>query len=488
MVWAAAAVGVLGSLGIAAARPWHDELYTLELARRPAGEILAALHADSGPPGYYLLCRLLHLAGADSVRALRILSLLGVVAGVALLVGAARRPAGRWAAAALLAAHPLLLAAAVEARPYGLLFATSAAAAALLPGRELTGRRAAGLSLALAAACWLHSLGLVLVLAVGAGAVLLDSRERLRAWGAVLAALLLHAPWFGVMAGQPPESLAWMLRGWEEVPRLYRWLGPLLEPSPVAYRGPFMPLAELPAPVVAVGLGAWLAVVAGSLRGADRRTGTFGVWWVVGGGVLVAATGLLRPVYAPGRAEVILVPAAVALVAAGRVAGARWGRVTLGFLLLGGIAACGLTLGVWRAAPPPPSEELVRVLAGRVQPGDTVLTTGWWLLGIRHGMGPVGEGLRWVTFPREVAGHPGWYVDSLGLTAGGEVRDLVRSLERELRAGHGVWVVRTPGLASDRLLDPLVGALGLEPVAASPPRWALFGRPARGGPDAPPVY
>ena len=38
---------------------WHDELYTLALARLPVGELLPALVVDSGPPLHYLLCHFL---------------------------------------------------------------------------------------------------------------------------------------------------------------------------------------------------------------------------------------------------------------------------------------------------------------------------------------------------------------------------------------------------------------------------------------------
>ena len=38
---------------------WHDELYTLALARLPIDRLFSALVVDSGPPLYYLLCRTL---------------------------------------------------------------------------------------------------------------------------------------------------------------------------------------------------------------------------------------------------------------------------------------------------------------------------------------------------------------------------------------------------------------------------------------------
>ncbi len=35
---------------------WHDELYTLWLARMPLADLFAALRLDSGPPLFYLIC------------------------------------------------------------------------------------------------------------------------------------------------------------------------------------------------------------------------------------------------------------------------------------------------------------------------------------------------------------------------------------------------------------------------------------------------
>ena len=45
------------ALSGACLRPvWHDELYTLALARLPIGQLLSALVVDSGPPLHYLIC------------------------------------------------------------------------------------------------------------------------------------------------------------------------------------------------------------------------------------------------------------------------------------------------------------------------------------------------------------------------------------------------------------------------------------------------
>ena len=59
MVSISLTAGVLALAGAWLRPVWHDELYTLALARLPVGELLSALVVDSGPPLHYLLCHLL---------------------------------------------------------------------------------------------------------------------------------------------------------------------------------------------------------------------------------------------------------------------------------------------------------------------------------------------------------------------------------------------------------------------------------------------
>ena len=58
----ATAIALLFGLAGLVTRPvWHDELFTLRLARMPLASILAAIETDSGPPLHYLLSHLLWL-------------------------------------------------------------------------------------------------------------------------------------------------------------------------------------------------------------------------------------------------------------------------------------------------------------------------------------------------------------------------------------------------------------------------------------------
>jgi uncharacterized membrane protein len=475
--WAAAAATIAGGLGMAGAllrRPWHDELFTLELARSSLAAVVGALRLDSGPPGYYLLCRLAHLFGADSVRALRMLSVVAVAAGVAILVLSVAEQRQRAAAALLLAAHPLLLAAAADARAYALLFALSAVAVCLLRA-DASPRRAAVLAAVLAAACWLHALGLVLTGAVVVVASLMDAKARRLTWLAALAALVSFLPWLPVMLRQPGASLTWMVRGWENTPAMLRWLLPVIQSGPLAQRTAFIDLAGLGGPVAVIGTLAWLALLVAAMT-ALRRVLSPLLLWLAAGGVLVAATILLRPVYAPDRADVLLLPAAVVVVAAGARRLGKTGLALVLALAAGGAWQSLATLHQWESAPSRPVAKAAAALQRVARPGDLVVTTGWWLLDLRHAVGPLDTRLRWATFPADTAAHPGWYDDSLALSAAGDVPELAQRFASVRAAGHAVWLLRSPALPSNRLLDRLVGEVGLAPVAAQQPYWELWGR------------
>jgi uncharacterized membrane protein len=108
---------------------WHDEAYSLEVARRPVGYIWANLpHADPHPPGYYVMLRLWTQAfGKDLVTA-RTLSLLWGLSAVLLTWGLARRLGGPLvglAAAALVALNPFQIYNSHEVRMYAPLTAAA---------------------------------------------------------------------------------------------------------------------------------------------------------------------------------------------------------------------------------------------------------------------------------------------------------------------------------------------------------------------------
>src|SRR3954453_23992621 len=74
-------------------QPFFDELYTRWISAKPFGEIVAALHYDSGPPLYYFL---VHALDNPLVQWLRAVSLLFAFGAFLLVL---RRSA--WAAALL---------------------------------------------------------------------------------------------------------------------------------------------------------------------------------------------------------------------------------------------------------------------------------------------------------------------------------------------------------------------------------------------------
>lgn len=471
---AAAGAGAFGIVGTMVRRPWHDELYTLELARRPVSAILQSLHLDSGPPGYYLVCHLLELFGADSVRALRLLSVVAVMAAAA-LVASCRHTRVRWAAAALVGCHPLVLAAAADARPYALLMAVSSGVLFVLT-REPSRTTTAVLALLLASACWIHSLGLILTAAVFATGLLLGEKPRRRALVGTLTALLLQLPWLPVMMRQPAASLQWMSKGWDALPTWWRLLLPLTQPGPAALRTPFLDLASPPLVLAISGTVLWLVLAALGAFSSEKARTAAGVW-LAAGALLVLGTTVLRPIYAPDQADKILLVFAVFVVAAAAVRSRAALAGALALALVGG-GASATTLHSWKTSPPRPEERAARAILSRAGPGDVVIATGWWFLGVRHGLGATARRIHWITFPRETATHPGWYDDRPALAASLEIPALERRIALALRRGHRVFLIRSPSLPSNRLLDDLAGRTGLVPVAAEPPYWQLWeGRP-----------
>lgn len=103
---------------------WHDEAFSLAVARKPAAYILQHLPAaDPHPPGYYLLLRAALLLFGDSLLAARGLSAVLGTAAVLLTWWTARRlfdPATAVAAAALVALNPFQVFSSNEVRMYPL--------------------------------------------------------------------------------------------------------------------------------------------------------------------------------------------------------------------------------------------------------------------------------------------------------------------------------------------------------------------------------
>jgi hypothetical protein len=154
---------------------WLDEVVSQLIANAPNG-ILHAMRsgADFQPPPHYALVRLATVVGGGATAAsARVPSLIAAALSVLVLTAILRRSLSLGASlcgALALAAHPLFLSQAFEARPYALWILATALVAESLRERGATGAWLA--AAAAVALCTVHYFGLLSLIAVGLAAVL----------------------------------------------------------------------------------------------------------------------------------------------------------------------------------------------------------------------------------------------------------------------------------------------------------------------------
>lgn len=371
----AAAVALLPSLlllglgGVLLARGhglWFDELFTAEVARLPLGDIVRAVLDGRGttsyladvPPSYnapyYLVVHAwlaLPLTGDET--SLRVLSLLAAATGVAVLVRAVTRlagPAAGLVAGLAVAANPLLVEQAVEARSYGLVVLATAGAALGL-ARWLDGARHGLLLLGLAGAGMglAHWYAVPVLAGLTLAAVALRPR---RALPVVAVSALAVLPVVGLVAvnlasGNGARNAEHLRSTGGRLPFLAvdAWAGGQLPLLVVTVALALVALVRLPR--LRVVAGAWLAVPL----------------------VLLTAAEVARPVYLPRYLLAALLGLGVLAAAGAACAGRR--RVPLAALLVG----CSLlaTVPVLDRPPRERADVLVAVLADRQRPGEPVV-------------------------------------------------------------------------------------------------------------------
>lgn len=188
---------------------WFDEVYSLDMAARPVGDLLEAVRrGDTHPPGYYLLLRVwLGLVPGD--LGARVLSLLLGLAHVAALGVVTARLGGRrvgWWAALLAAASPALSWTAYEVRSFALFALLATCAWATLEGVLARGGawRCALVGLLTAAALYTFYYAAIVVLGLAAYALARPAPwgRRLGAAAGAAVGALLFAPWLPVLADQ----------------------------------------------------------------------------------------------------------------------------------------------------------------------------------------------------------------------------------------------------------------------------------------------
>lgn len=444
-------------LGALSRPPWHDEYFTVWAAGLRLPDLLATLSLDSGPPLPYVLAKVLAPVAGSPLGGSRLVSVLAGVAAVAVLAGSGRGACRSrwWLAAVVVACHPLAVAWSCEGRAYSLLLLATALGLRGLHTLSLGGGGGVLLALAVTLACWSHSLGLVLAIALAAATYWLPAEPRRRALTGVAVGLAGWLPWLPVVLAQPGAAVEWMARAWDAMPLVSRWTAAVRLVPPGA---PLDSAADLPgaAPLFQIfGIGALAALLARARSS---------MHWMLAGlpalGLWLAALATI-PVFYPGRTEAIyLVPVAFLVATAGT--GSWWRRGVLITCLVGWTVVTSLAVAAWRRAPAPPEKELARVTARALPQGGLVVAGGHWPLGVQFHLDQAGG--RWlvVPFPAALARHPGW-LDPSARPEPGELDSVFRAMAGAVSRGRAAVVVPA-GLASTDDLHTLAVRLGLPPA------------------------
>lgn len=485
----ACGLAVSGSL----MRPvWHDELYTLALARMPLSELFAALRIDSGPPLHYLICHGLYSifgwteGSVMGTFMVRLPSVLAYSLMPWVLWRWARWHGERyfWAALLTIAWLPMLYFA-TEARTYALLALVNAVLWLLGPDLVRSGGRCLVFFAALAAALpMLHYAGIVSFCFLPALALFIP-RSRWRLFAAALgAAVLPLAMWSPVLLNAPSHSMGWvdMLTG---PGRPGRETLQVLAPA-----GPFPALFEplLVTVPPLLSIAAFMLISSGCLIGAARLCFRDGVSPSDCSDIAQPMLGLLPivvlgtlalngiPAYFAGRSESMVWPLAAAFIAALVSPLPRRWRV----LAVGPFVTLGLfTVMTWLIElpdwPPPLGVLVGRELMPELGADDMIVVTGLWQLEVEHGLAEaqlatkgVAPGLKRVrTLPRSQADHPGWFDREAAVSPTLAIEAKVLELEG-WRNAHRIWLVWSPGLPLERTIFPVFAGWQRIRMGASP--------------------
>jgi hypothetical protein len=362
------AVVLLGAVLLAPGHGlWFDELFTAEVGRRSYAELFTAIAEGRGttsylvdvPPSYnapyYVVVHAwMSLPGLGGDTSLRVLSLLATAGGLALVTRAVTRLVSRAAgvlAGVLLAANPLLLEQAVEARSYGLaVLATGGALLGLVRwlqepprGLLLFGLAGAGMGLA-------HWYAVTALAAFVVAALLLRGR---RALPVALTGAAAALPAVGLVGVNLLNGT-----GARNAEHLRDTGGTLADLAVEAWTGGSTPLLYL-----TFGLA-----VLGALRGTGVRV--VGLCWVLVPLGLLLAAEFVRPVYLPRYLLAGLLGLGV-LAAVGALTVPRAARVPVAGL----VVACSLLAAAPLAEREPRerADDVVALLAERHRAGEPIV-------------------------------------------------------------------------------------------------------------------
>jgi 4-amino-4-deoxy-L-arabinose transferase-like glycosyltransferase len=507
---AAIRVPQLGETGL-----WNDETIIGAVSERSLGELMNHVRFDVHPPLYFVMSwGVRQLAGPDrwDEAMVRALPLAFGLLGVWLAYRVGRRlvsPGAGMVAALLLAVNPMHVHYSREARNYSLVVVL--ALVAIAAAAELLARPNVRNGLLTGVAClalmYTHNLALFLIAAIFAAMVLVPRRRldraRLLALGvAALALVLGYLPWVTTFLHQAAQistgargssgAEQWLQPNWEAQ---FPWQIPI-SIGAMSSGGP-PPVHNFvrsmtPAGWLAAGIS--LAAVAAGLsaRSRWRHPEAAPLLLVTSAGpllLLFAVSVVHRPIYSPGRADVIALPAFILLVAASvrmlpdagaaaashghagaipRRAGA-WQLVLA--LAVGGLVALSLApIGRELSTPKGDTDRAwANEVAASTRDGDVFVVTGLWRTKLEYYLARDHRRLRLLGFPCARDLHPSWFgwsgYDAAAIRS--EAAEVAGAAARLASSSSGsVWVAcgANPGSADSALLSAL--SQRLERVAA----------------------
>ena len=388
--WTAIVLAALAvySLGMTHEGLWFDEAYSAAMAKHNVAQIMRLAVSDVHPPLYYLLLRGLRVVLGSSESALRLPSVFGAVALVALGAGPIRRLLGETTSylyAAVVLFTPAVLIYAHEARMYTLLMfaVTTSAVYGCLAARDNAGRDWVCFGLSSIAAAYLHYYGVIaifythLFLGVCLLARKASALKRLILAGACV--FLAYLPWLLVLVKQTQD-----VRGGFWIPRanLLFVLGSLCVPFTYKDFHPSVPWPAILTVCMAVSITI-LGVILALMRRARQESPVI----LLAGGVYlstmftaIVVSLILVPVFFPRYMLACLGLVAVSIATGiGLLPSKELRLATLGLFILLNLP---VTADVYGQRFNGPMREIARDFRDTVKPGEVIVTAD------SHAMGP----------------------------------------------------------------------------------------------------
>lgn len=509
-----ALAAILRIVGIGRTPLWQDEANTVLISWMPLSDISKALSRDGNPPVYYMLLHFwMKLFGATEVAARSLSSVFGIFCvGAIYLAARTLLPQRRWAALAassIAAVSPLAIYYSQECRMYTLTPLLGLVAFVTL--HEALCRRSIGLMLAhavtLAAGLYSHNYFIFLVPLGPTIALLVPGklgRTKALLWtlGAAALAILLYSPWIPILMRQSRSGVdAWIPGIWKQTPPAMALLRSV-EVMGVAgaYPNYLRHLSHAHTQIRFPGLWATLRIIGNSLavlflaigltslvrRRAEREIGfRLGLFFVMPLVVPYLVSFVVKPIYLVGRYEMVAFTAFAVLVGAGfdaafRVNGRmkRIGAFASVILWVG--AAAVILVAALNVKPNEEDRSLALWLRENTRATDIVVFPGYTRVVPEYYRGLSGAQGTWVSFPEEVALHPGWFDHEKLLRRPDETqleaKVFADHLSRTRPAGGRVLVVAsalTPPKINEWLVTALAGSLGKLNVYRSPPNYVV---------------